>query len=479
MAVIIGKAGRRISRETALAHVAGYACYNDGSIRDWQRHTSQFAPGKNFVGTGGFGPWMVTTDEIPDISKQTIATRLNGVEVQAAPISDLVFDVPALIAYCSTFTELVPGDVIVTGTTGGVGAYRTPPLWMKEGDVVEVEISGIGILRNPVKDEVAVPPRRAPPENRASNNKNKETHHEHAKAPAADHRRRQLSAAGMAGRPRHAVEIRAAHAHACDVAAAGGTSRGSAGRRHHRRHPRHGARRHRHRDRRRNPPRKLLQPLCHRARGHRRRQSRHHHRAHRTRRRRCRASSARSAARSPVELHDMEFLRQQYRSRGQNHPARPVHDEPAGQERVLQGRRRAGDGVRRRRQRRGARPAEGRRRRDPARRALGAQQSGPRQALCGEGDQPRAAGHHRADRGASVLRLCRRGAGLDQAGRLFLPRRTRRHQRRADFDRGGAAETRSRRAEGPSSKKIMLGVLDLGNPEIETPKSSPTASATA
>ena len=155
MAVIIGKAGRRISREAALRHVAGYACYNDGSIRDWQRHTSQFAPGKNFAGTGGFGPWMVTADEIPDIGKQTIATRLNGVEVQAAPISDLVFDVPALIAYCSTFTELVPGDVIVTGTTGGVGAYRTPPLWMKDGDVVEVEISGIGILRNSVRDEVA------------------------------------------------------------------------------------------------------------------------------------------------------------------------------------------------------------------------------------------------------------------------------------------------------------------------------------
>ena len=89
------------------------------------------------------------------------ATRLNGVEVQAAPISDLVFDVPALIAYCSTFTELVPGDVIVTGTTGGVGAYRTPPLWMKEGDVVEVEVSGIGVLRNPVKDEVAAKATRA------------------------------------------------------------------------------------------------------------------------------------------------------------------------------------------------------------------------------------------------------------------------------------------------------------------------------
>ena len=134
---------------------------NDGSIRDWQRHTSQFAPGKNFMGTGGFGPWMVTTDDIPDVSRQKIATRLNGMEVQAAQISDLVFDVPALIAYCSTFTELAPGDVIVTGTTGGVGAYRTPPLWMNEGDVVEVEISGIGILRNPVKDEVATVAERA------------------------------------------------------------------------------------------------------------------------------------------------------------------------------------------------------------------------------------------------------------------------------------------------------------------------------
>jgi 2-keto-4-pentenoate hydratase/2-oxohepta-3-ene-1,7-dioic acid hydratase in catechol pathway len=161
MAVIIGKGGRRIAREAALGHVAGYACYNDGSIRDWQRHTSQFAPGKNFVGTGAFGPWMVTTDELPDISKQTLITRLNGVEVQKAPISDLVFDVPALIAYCSTFTELAPGDVIVTGTTGGVGAYRVPPLWMKNGDVVEVEISGIGILRNPVRDEVTAAATRA------------------------------------------------------------------------------------------------------------------------------------------------------------------------------------------------------------------------------------------------------------------------------------------------------------------------------
>lgn len=154
MAVIVGTRGRRIPREKAIEHVAGYACYNDGSIRDWQRHTSQFTPGKNFAGTGAFGPWMVTTDEIADIGAETITTRLNGVEVQHAPISDLVFDVAALIAYCSTFCELAPGDVIVTGTTGGVGAYRKPPLWMKGGDVVEVEISGVGVLRNPVIDEV-------------------------------------------------------------------------------------------------------------------------------------------------------------------------------------------------------------------------------------------------------------------------------------------------------------------------------------
>ena len=119
---------------------------------------------------------------------------------------------------------------------------------------------------------------------------------------------------------------------------------------------------------------------------------------------------------------------QEYRPRRQDHPARPVHHEPAGQERVLQGRRGAGDGVRGGRQRRGARPAEGRRRRDPARRALGAQQSRSRPPLCGEGDQPRARRHHRADGGASLLRLCRRRARLDQARRLFLPRRARRHQ---------------------------------------------------
>lgn len=153
LAVIIGKPGRRIPAAVALDHVAGYSCYNDGSVRDWQRHTSQFTPGKTFPGTGGFGPWLVTADEIPDPSALRIETRLNGRIMQQAPISDLVFDVPALVAYCSAFTILNPGDVIITGTTGGVGAFRKPPVWMKAGDVVEVEISGIGTLSNRVEDE--------------------------------------------------------------------------------------------------------------------------------------------------------------------------------------------------------------------------------------------------------------------------------------------------------------------------------------
>lgn len=150
LAVIIGKPGRNIAAADALSHVAGYSCYNDGSIRDWQKHTPQFTPGKNFDNTGGFGPCLLTADEIADPSTFELITRLNGEEMQRAPLSDLVFDIPALIEYLSSFTTLVAGDVIVTGTTGGVGAFRNPPLWMKHGDVVEVEISSIGTLRNPV-----------------------------------------------------------------------------------------------------------------------------------------------------------------------------------------------------------------------------------------------------------------------------------------------------------------------------------------
>ena len=153
LAVVIGRGGRRIPEEEALAHVAGYSCYNDGSVRDWQRHTSQFMPGKTFAGTGAFGPWLVTADDIPDPSVLTLTTRLNGQVVQQTGLDLMISPVPALIAYCSTILPLLPGDVIVSGTPGGVGAKRTPPLWMRPGDVAEVEITGIGTLRNPVVDE--------------------------------------------------------------------------------------------------------------------------------------------------------------------------------------------------------------------------------------------------------------------------------------------------------------------------------------
>ena len=153
VAVIIGKEGRRISEATAMEYVAGYAPYNDGSVRDWQRHTHQFLPGKNFEGTGGFGPWMTTADEIEDYTKLKLTTRLNGQVVQSATLGMMVCSIPRLIAYCSTILPLLPGDVIVSGTPGGVGSRRNPPLFLKDGDVCEVEVSNVGILRNPVKSE--------------------------------------------------------------------------------------------------------------------------------------------------------------------------------------------------------------------------------------------------------------------------------------------------------------------------------------
>jgi 2-keto-4-pentenoate hydratase/2-oxohepta-3-ene-1,7-dioic acid hydratase in catechol pathway len=153
LAVVIGKTARHVKAADALEYVAGYACYNDGSVRDWQKHTIQFVPGKNFPCTGGFGPWLVTCDEIGDPQDLELTTRLNGQVMQHTSTSDMIFDVRHLIEYCSTFTELAPGDVIVSGTTGGVGAFREPPVWMKPGDTVEVEISGIGILRNSIADE--------------------------------------------------------------------------------------------------------------------------------------------------------------------------------------------------------------------------------------------------------------------------------------------------------------------------------------
>ncbi|MDD1534325.1 MULTISPECIES: fumarylacetoacetate hydrolase family protein [unclassified Bradyrhizobium] len=155
LALVIGKQGRHIPADRALGHVAGYSCYNEGSVRDWQRHTSQFLSGKTFAESGSFGPWLVTADEIPDPSKLSLQTRLNGTVVQDTTTDLLITAIPELIAYISTICPLDPGDVIVTGTPGGVGARRTPPLWMRPGDIVEVEISGIGILRNTVIAEPA------------------------------------------------------------------------------------------------------------------------------------------------------------------------------------------------------------------------------------------------------------------------------------------------------------------------------------
>ena len=150
LAVVIGSGGRYIAEKDALDHVAGYACYNDATIRDWQRHTFQFTPGKNFPSTGAFGPQLVTPDEIGDYTKLKITGRLNGQVMQDATLADLIFPIATLISYCSSFTPLRPGDVILTGTPGGVGDRRDPPVFMKPGDVFEVDIPGVGLLVNAI-----------------------------------------------------------------------------------------------------------------------------------------------------------------------------------------------------------------------------------------------------------------------------------------------------------------------------------------
>ena len=150
LAVIIGEAGRNIAEADAWNHVAGYSCYNDASVREWQFHAKQIASGKNFENTGAFGPWMVTADEIEPGRKLKLETRLNGDVVQSSDTDNMIFSIPQLINYASTIFTLVPGDVIVTGTPAGVGWSKKPPRFMKPGDVVEVEIEAIGLLRNPI-----------------------------------------------------------------------------------------------------------------------------------------------------------------------------------------------------------------------------------------------------------------------------------------------------------------------------------------
>lgn len=153
LAIVIGKHGRYLSEDDALSVVAGYTCFNDGSIRDWQRHTIQFTPGKNFPNSGACGPWMTTADEIPDPQDLVLETRLNGAVMQHTNTDDMTYSVREIISYCSTFTDLVPGDIIPTGTPSGVAMARTPPAWMKPGDVIEVDITKIGVLRNPIESE--------------------------------------------------------------------------------------------------------------------------------------------------------------------------------------------------------------------------------------------------------------------------------------------------------------------------------------
>jgi 2-keto-4-pentenoate hydratase/2-oxohepta-3-ene-1,7-dioic acid hydratase in catechol pathway len=154
MVAIIGKGGRHIPRDKALDHVAGYSVFNDGSVRDFQFKSPQWTSGKNFDGSGPFGPDFVTADELPPGAKGLkLETRLNGKTVQSANTNDLIFPVDELVAVASEAMTLEPGDIIVTGTPAGVGAFRKPPLWMKHGDVCEVEVEKIGVLSNPVKAE--------------------------------------------------------------------------------------------------------------------------------------------------------------------------------------------------------------------------------------------------------------------------------------------------------------------------------------
>jgi len=152
VALVIGAPAHRVSKVDAWTHIAGYAVYNDFSVRDWQRASSQWLPGKTFPGTGGFGPYLVTADEVGDVTELQLETRVNGEVRQSAAVSDLVFDIPTIIEFVTTFTPLAPGDVIVTGTPGGVGLFMDPPGFINDGDIVEVEVTKLGVLRNVVRE---------------------------------------------------------------------------------------------------------------------------------------------------------------------------------------------------------------------------------------------------------------------------------------------------------------------------------------
>jgi len=151
LALVIGQPARHVPEADAYDVIAGYSCFNDGSVRDWSR--PQITPGKNFTATGAFGPWLTTADEVPDIETRQLTTRLNGKVMQQAKIDEMIFSIPEQIAYLSTVCELRPGDVVVTGTPGGVGTRLNPQVFLTGGDIVDVEVEGVGLLSNPVERE--------------------------------------------------------------------------------------------------------------------------------------------------------------------------------------------------------------------------------------------------------------------------------------------------------------------------------------
>lgn len=157
LAVVIGRPAWRVKASNALDYVAGYTCFAENSVRDFQAHAKQATAGKNFLHSGAIGPWLTTADEIPDPSALSLTTRLNGEVVQQDSLTSLIFNVSELIAYISSFTRLLPGDIIATGTPDGVGLFRDPKLWLRPGDVMEVDIPGVGLLRNRVIAEADVP----------------------------------------------------------------------------------------------------------------------------------------------------------------------------------------------------------------------------------------------------------------------------------------------------------------------------------
>jgi acylpyruvate hydrolase len=160
LVAVIGRTARHVAARDALSHIAGYACFNDASVRDYQRKTSQWTIGKNFDRTGAFGPWFVTADALPPgAAGLAIRSRLNGRVMQDANTRDMIFPVAATVALLSECLTLEPGDLLVMGTPAGVGYARKPPVWMKHGDTIEIDIEGIGVLGNPIRDEPASPPR--------------------------------------------------------------------------------------------------------------------------------------------------------------------------------------------------------------------------------------------------------------------------------------------------------------------------------